>query len=180
MGITPIRRWPDDKDHPREVTISIHTWRGYTAGASHWYVEVSIEGNPLVKIENGAIYHVSKSDDFDSRSFRHEGSFIDLNQALLWGKRTAEALVGQFPGSVIAWEDSDMKVMAEDIDRSIQLPALYWSDMGADRFLWWPIEEANGGAALEYAMRQEGKFDFPSPEVLRKAHSEKRKERSKR
>lgn len=46
LSLPHVRRF-DDKRRKRHVYVEIHTWRGLSLGAKHWYVSVREEDNPI-------------------------------------------------------------------------------------------------------------------------------------
>lgn len=63
-----IRMFPNDAGRKREVEIGVHTWVGYAYGATHFYVRVREESNPLWNSEDTLWQGAFDDEDYEGNA----------------------------------------------------------------------------------------------------------------
>lgn len=152
---------PDIK--PRRIQIDVYTWEGMSLGASHWRVEVKVQGNEKTYLdEEGKRRYwgrIGKGAELEAQGVDHEAKFETPQLAAKWGRYAAGKLLEQFPGSVVEWRYPENERRFGDTDAPF--PGMYWIARSGG-FLWYDeAEHADDPVYLQH-MRSKGYYDWPA------------------
>ena len=108
-----VRQFPRPDGKPRHVTMTIHSWRGYAPGASHFYVDFYTQPNPIwdgrPTPDNPHGIWVDIEDEFEKKlnDFRWRGRFTRKDHLERWIK----AVLNRFDGWDVTIQDN-----TDDVD----------------------------------------------------------------